>query len=675
MTLEPNTKTSVPMINLIANIALTASLASYPPSLDNDFETALGTAALTRESARFDPGILGFFKESEFSTPLYRSGHENPWRIPFLVDSWKRQLRASVGDPAETVSTAGRMIGLGTRRSLLGNPIQSAIDAGVKNGALRSTLENYKKRGLLTGAIPDLGSVPSQAQEAAAVVLQVALQSIPYRRAAFQSAPDYAKYFDRAVKDQIESADPEQNKSDLEFFRSVDLRYLFAAGSDLAGGAKHAQVVCSSIDVQAKYRVEVGTYWGKVVLSGGTNDTYNDPGGYLMILDTGGSDTYINSPTNRTPTNWCSVVVDSGGNDAYLSDPTLAKTPVAEFAKRRTTGGYGPGGALCGVSVLLDSAGNDQYRSHRPGLGAAFMGVSYLEDSTGDDSYDGYSDTQGSGRFGIGILDDWRGKDTYSCFTNGQGFAGVSGLGLILDRLGDDEYAANTTLIDFPSPQSAQQNVSMAQGAATGRRADYVDGHSLSGGVGILIDEDGSDKYQCGVFGQGVGYWEGVGLLCDEGGDDTYNGVWYVMGASAHFGIGYLEDSGGNDTMNATTNMALGAGHDFGVGMVLNVGGQDKYNAPNLSLGAGNANGIGAFFDSSGDDSYVTTGITLGKAAESQKGSLRERAICLGVFFDAGGNDAYPSSIPWAGNNKRVPNWTDRRTDARESQVGVFWDR
>ena len=55
-----------------------------------------------------------------------------------------------------------------------------------------------------------------------------------------------------------------------------------------------------------------------------------------------------------------------------------------------------------------------------------------------------------------------------------------------------------------------------------GRRGDYLDGHSLAGGVGILFDQEGIDHYVSGVFGQGVGYWEGVGILWDAAGDDVY---------------------------------------------------------------------------------------------------------------------------------------------------------
>ena len=152
-------------------------------------------------------------------------------------------------------------------------------------------------------------------------------------------------------------------------------------------------------------------------------------------------------------------------------------------------------------------------------------------------------------------------------------------------------------------------------------------------------------------------------------------GQWYVQGAAAHFAIGYLEDEQGTDSYSAPMNMAQGAGHDFSIGFLKEGSGADTYKAPNLSLGAGNANGLGIFVDSQGNDHYDSSGITLGKAAESTKGSLRERCLCLGVFMDLHGQDTFPAQATWAKDASQVVNWTDRVLTPAESQLGVFFDR
>ena len=54
----------------------------------------------------------------------------------------------------------------------------------------------------------------------------------------------------------------------------------------------------------------------------------------------------------------------------------------------------------------------------------------------------------------------------------------------------------------------------------------------MSGGIGVLRDREGSDRYTAGVFAQGTGYWGGMGLLLDGAGDDRYDARWYVQGAA-----------------------------------------------------------------------------------------------------------------------------------------------
>lgn len=255
-----------------------------------------------------------------------------------------------------------------------------------------------------------------------------------------------------------------------------------------------------------------------------------------------------------------------------------------------------------------------------------------LLDLQGNDLYDAYAFAQGAGLAGVGALIEREGRDQYACFYESQGFGAVKGFGALIDALGDDVYTAHPMPIEFPSPQTAERNVSMAQGAGYGRRADYLDGRSWAGGVGVLIDVQGNDRYVCGVFGQGVGYWGGVGMLIDLQGDDVREGVWYVQGAGAHFAIGYLEDRLGNDRYLASMNMAMGAGHDFSIGYLIDFDGSDEYNAPSLALGGANANGIGIFVDLAGDDLYQArrNEANFGRANPIGRGTLRERGFASG---------------------------------------------
>src|SRR5262249_30965508 len=159
-------------------------------------------------------------------------------------------------------------------------------------------------------------------------------------------------------------------------------------------------------------------------------------------------------------------------------------------------------------------------------------------------------------------------------FTISQGFGGAQGAGALVDGDGDDVYTVDVgdpALGGHPlylSPQlPGKGNSSMSQGAAQGRRPQsQTDAAYMAGGVGILRDRRGSDRYTGSVFAQGVGYWQGLGMLLDGGGDDSYDALWYIQGSAAHFSLSVFLEEGGNDTYNLTLQPAatsIGLGHDF----------------------------------------------------------------------------------------------------------------
>jgi hypothetical protein len=326
-----------------------------------------------------------------------------------------------------------------------------------------------------------------------------------------------------------------------------------------------------------------------------------------------------------------SIVIDFEGDDDY-------------------GGEIGPGTGIAGYGIVVDLSGNDSYRAARMGVGTGIFGAGMILDREGNDEYTTDLYGEGAGLFGTGVVSDLSGDDRYTGFQGCQGFGFVKGCGLLVDREGNDTYVARDDTVKYASSQTKEHNVSLSQGAGFGVRADFTDGHSLAGGVGMLVDGNGDDRYSCGVFGQGCGYWYGLGFLVDYEGNDAYDGIWYVQGAGAHFAVGVLMDSTGSDTFRATMNMAQGAGHDFTLGVLCDYEGSDHHDVPNLSLGSGNANGMGLFIDHSGDDEYMTRGgITLGRASTDSRGGLRDYMRTIGVFIDGGGRDRY--SAPIGSNN------------------------
>lgn len=657
---------------MMISLIFASLLQLQSPSLDESFASALATAGLTTTTAKFDPGMVDIYRQGEFPIPLYLAINENPWRMPFMAAAYRADLDKQTGVPTNSLVTLARMAGFGTRRTLLGNPIEKQVAEAKKPGELASVLASMKQSGQISGPIPSLNNVPQEVQQAAALVLKVTQSAIEYRRLTFQGIDLPAAY--QTLLKMPDEADSAAFQAQLAISRKVELGYMSAGAHDLTLAAQTAADMVGAVKPDVAYDFKVSTSLGSIELTGGSDSAHAAP--TLLIIDTGGNDTYLNTPSNASAENPVSVVIDTSGNDKYVSDPALAETKLQDWAGRKGGGNLpGPGGALLGYSILIDCAGHDLYRTHRPGLACGRYGFAVLLDKAGNDIYDAYQNAEGYGEFGTGLLEDVAGNDQYDIFTQGQGYGYVMGAGALIDRQGADRYTANDTVIDFPSAQSDKHNNSMAQGVGNGFRRDYLDVHSLAGGVGLLYDVSGDDSYSCSVFGQGSGYWEGVGMLWDGAGNDTYLGQWYVQGAAAHFAVGYLEDLGGEDHYTAPMNMAQGAGHDFSIGYLIDHAGNDTYKAPNLSLGAGNDNGIGIFVDMAGDDIYESSGTTLGKANPGAAGTMRERAFSFGFFLDMGGKDTYPAAAPWAENGKQAVNWTVHAPSLAESQYGIFWDR
>jgi hypothetical protein len=629
-----------------------------------ELEAALGSAGLTTATARFDPNILRFYRKAEFTTPLFEALNENPWRAPWIMDVKRREIAGFAGQPHHALMAGGSWMGWSIRRTLIGDPV-----ADLQSRSLSDVLGDMRERGLISGTVPTLDALPPEVAAAAALVLGAALRAEGFRRAAVEDMGEPGEVY-RVLSSRTLFGGPAATETTLRMMRGFKPNTMAAGAHDLFLASQRAAALLERVPSDRAYRFALTTAMGEIVLNGGGPGTVTGP--VLLAIDTGGDTRYRLEPSSASFERVISVVIDTHGNDTYTSGPS--DIPLAAHPNRRPTDNRpGVAGALLGYSVVWDSRGNDLYRSHAPGLGSGRFGFALLYDAEGDDVFDAYTDSQGFGHFGAGILEDGGGNDLYTGFHQVQGCGLTAGLGLLVDRGGSDRYTAHRQILDFPSAQDANTNVSMAQGAGYGRRADYIDGNSLAGGVGILFDVEGDDHYDGGVFCQGVGYWEGVGALWDGGGSDVYQGVWYAMGSSAHFAVGYLEDLGGDDRYHATTNMALGAGHDFSIGILIDHTGDDTFAAPNLSLGAGNANGLGWFLDLAGNDSYRAAGLTLGAAADATPNSLRERALTLGLFMDLGGQDTYPEVAPWARTGGREVRWARRHRVAHEGHVGIFW--
>jgi len=675
-----------------------AATACGQLTTDALFRETLAQANLSPQEVRFDPRLFDYFFRTPYATPLFEMLLRDPLRLPYYAERLRNSLVGAVGRPVAAVESGASAIGVSMRRTLVGDPLQAARERANAPNALESAvvaLYEAAKTPIPPAVRQQLQraqrDAPETVQREAAFLIYVAIDARRWRDAALRDlTPDEQRALFqlltlpiKAFEGALSGAEPSAELMLLErALEKADLPRLLAGGHDCALAVQQSLEAFQKADAPTKeafgkpFEVTVDTPWGLIRLCGGANDTHpRQP--YLLLIDTGGDDTYYGGGATVSLENAVSLLLDLAGNDRYTDDAETISKPLVEREGRGGRAGVAFGGATLGYAVLADLAGDEVYRTQVAGLGAARFGVGLLLDLAGNDTYDGYAFVQGAGLAGVGALIDREGRDQYACFYEAQGFGAVKGFGLLLDALGDETYTAHPTPVEFPSPQTAERNVSMAQGAGYGRRADYSDGRSWAGGVGLLLDVQGSDRYTCGVFGQGVGYWGGVGMLIDLQGDDGREGTWYVQGAAAHFAIGYLEDRLGNDRTLAALNMAIGAGHDFSIGYHIDFAGNDEYNAPSLALGSANANGIGVFVDLAGDDLYQARSkdANFGRANPIGRGTLRERGFTLGLFLDAGGNDSYPPSVEFAGNGRNWIVWAIQNERPTESQLGLGTDK
>lgn len=402
---------------------------------------------------------------------------------------------------------------------------------------------------------------------------------------------------------------------------------LFASAASLAASIEGA---AWSKVANRDQRFVVETAAGKIVVASDGDDVHS-ASPHLLFVDLGGDDRYEGAfASNASGANAVSIVVDLDGIDHYEGEDR------AQAAAQN------------GAAMLFDFGGDDDtYVAGARSQAYAQQGVAVLFDDGGDDTYRASMAAQGAAQYGTALLIDRDGHDVYEASSYAQGFGWVRGAGMLVDDRGDDTYRCDPSdVLDNPSPQAPDVNASFCQGAGFGFRHGDPD-LSLAGGVGILLDGAGDDRYTAGVYAQGVGYWQGLGMLVDRAGADRYDAVWYAQGAGVHYGAGVFVDRGDSvDRYVGARHAVLGIGHDFGVGVAFEAGGSEIYALPSLAGGAASCGSVGLFVDASGDDIYAAVSpLALGAATASDDCPVRDTHATVGVMVDGDGVDTYAHGL------------------------------
>lgn len=338
------------------------------------------------------------------------------------------------------------------------------------------------------------------------------------------------------------------------------------------------------------------------------------------VFDPGGDDTY----TWRAMKTGNQGIIDLAGNDRY--------TGSAE---------HGPAAGIFGLSLIDDHAGDDRYEGQSFACGVGVFGAGVLIDRGGNDRYSCLRWGLGAGAFGAGFIIDEAGSDSYESGSYSQGLGGPLGVGAIIDGAGNDLYRADgvvPSVYDTPGV-----SYSMSQGVGFGAR------RLCAGGVGLLVDAEGDDRYEGGEFSQGGGYYFGFGALIDASGSDLYRGDHFSQGFSAHEGAGALIDLEGNDTYWATMSACQGAAWDYGVSLLLDADGDDTYRGGIFSQGSAANQSIAALCDLSGSDRYEATGPSVqGESAENSYHFAATKARSFSVLADTG------SGVDWFSSGRAL---------------------
>ena len=347
------------------------------------------------------------------------------------------------------------------------------------------------------------------------------------------------------------------------------------------------------------------------------------------------------------------VVIDLGGGNVYYEGTVGPERPVLiviNLEGNNTFRGSRPGiqgGAVLGVSMLLNLGGNNTYEALDVAQGSALAGVGILIDYGSNNRYRGVRRVQGQALGGLGILIGRGGKNDYHAAMWAQGMGGPLGFGLLDNVTGNNHYYCGGMWRDsYPETPGYE---GWGQGVGGGIR------QVASGGIGVILDGGGTNVYEFDYLSHGGGYWCGLGFARDFGGNTqrlitrtAYDGgprtqpsfQRFGCGWGCHYAMGFLFDDSGDDVYEGTI-MGTGMAWDCSMGVLCDFAGNDHYMATGgATQGSGNQMGFGILFDYRGDDVYE--GYSQGYANSGI--SYHTLPYCGGNFsflIDYGGKDTY----------------------------------
>lgn len=653
----------------------------HVPAQPDAFDAVLTKAGLDRCSLGYtakDWSIFGgAFVKDPFRLPWYDEVHDHAVRAPAFARKLVTSLDAAAASTQPVTNALGvAAYGLGETAAPCvtpfeldaQNPLAAAVAKVVADGGGAADLP---------ALIADAADVPLPLQRALAqVVLAGGAAEAAFRAVVSSLTAADLVQLGRVDAFTLRSKSGAPKVNDAATLSLLSTRFDERA---LARGAAELSLRIETAGLAAfagatGFDFEAETPYGRIVVRDGKNHEHAPQGPVLLLVDTGGDDVYrypagAVDGSVKDAASHVGIAIDLAGKDRY----GYVEVPDAQDGARlpadaggRYHSAYtvveddGPvslsevprqGAARLGYGMLFDLGGDaDTYRSLRMSQGYGAAGVGVLYDAGGDDVYEGEAAMQGSAHFGIGLLLDAHGDDRYRAYSQAQGFAYARAVGILGDDEGSDRYDVdNGDPADGGDPLywtiqiPGKGNNSFSQGAAWGRRSAGTKDDSLdmSGGLAILRDRQGDDTYVASVQAQASGYWFGTGILADGAGNDAYDARYYVQGAGAHFALALFLEDAGDDRYN------------------------DKLTPKATSIGVGHDFTVAFHLDLGGNDVYRGPGLSLGSG----------NANGIGVLLNIGGDDVYRAPgepTLGAGNLSSEVNQSQPRRGV--ATTGIFLD-
>jgi len=466
---------------------------------------------------------------------------------------------------------------------------------------------------------PALGKALPQSKPARQAVMAFALNHfhLDRKEADLQSVrqlgldpAEVKDFLDR--QERLELQEDETVRPQLEAADATDPAALLTSFTLLCRAVDGSMAILRQSPPCGAFEVSFDTPMGRVFCGGSGPNVYKDEA--FLILDAGGDDRYEGSAggANGLEGRPIAIVLDAGGDDFYASRRSVSQ-----------------GAGLLGIGILADAGGNDVLLGSHLSQGAGLFGCGALLLGPGRQSLQAGIWAQGAGVFGAGILRQESGDTDYRASELCQACAGTSGCGLLIEEGGRDAYVAMSS---SPCEWLPGQFFTLAQGFSIGIRP------WAGGGVGILADFSGADRYVADVYGQGSSYWYSVGLLLDAEGNDVYTAHQYSQGVGIHLSSGALLDWAGDDRYWGWA-LCQGTAHDYAVGVLADRAGNDTYAVSGTGQGSALTNACALFVDRSGDDFYAGRDKASSQASGQVAGPRGYG--CVAVLLDLGGDDVY----------------------------------